>query len=83
MEIAVTSQKLGFRREGKTEPLEILTSGYNLPAPPTYLGDLEEVAAGTGVRERLKLIVPLHVLDFHIVVRHLLTVSQTLSKTPG
>jgi hypothetical protein len=31
----------------------------------------EEVAARTGVRERLKLIIPLHVLDFHIVVRHL------------
>ena len=34
------------------------------------LGDLKEVAAGTRVGVGLQLLVPLHVLDLHVVVRH-------------
>jgi hypothetical protein len=34
------------------------------------LGDLEEVPARARVRVRLQLLVPFHVLDLHVVVRH-------------
>ena len=34
------------------------------------LGDLKEVPAGARVRVRLKLLVPLHVFDLNVVVRH-------------
>ncbi|KAF5951182.1 hypothetical protein HYC85_009126 [Camellia sinensis] len=36
-----------------------------------FFGDLEQVSAGTRVCVRLKLVVPFHVFDLHIVVRHL------------
>lgn len=35
-----------------------------------FLGDLEKIAAGARVREGLELLVPLHVFDLHVVVRH-------------
>lgn len=46
-------------------------SGDLLPELEVVLGNLEEVAAGAGVGEGLQLLVPLHVLNLHVVVRHL------------
>lgn len=34
------------------------------------LGDLEEVPARTWIRVRLQLLVPLHVLNLYVVIRH-------------
>lgn len=40
-----------------------------------FLRDLEQVPARARVRVRLQLLVPLHVLDLHIVVRHRFALS--------
>lgn len=45
--------------------------GDLLAEAEVLLGDLKHVAAGAGVGEGLQLLAPLHVLDLHIVVRHL------------
>ena len=41
-----------------------------LAEPEVLLGDLEQVTARARVRVTLQLLVPLHVLDLHLVVRH-------------
>jgi len=35
------------------------------------LSYLEKIAAGTGISERLQFLVPFHILNLHVVVRHL------------
>lgn len=46
-----------------------------------FLCDLEQVPARTRVRVRLQLLVPLHVLDLHIVVRHRVFTTQQERRT--
>ena len=45
-------------------------AGDFLAESEVFFGDLEKIAAGTRVGEGLKLLVPLHVFDLHVVVRH-------------
>lgn len=46
-------------------------AGDLLPELEVVLGNQEEVATGAGVGEGLQFFVPLHALNFHVVVRHL------------
>lgn len=45
------------------------------------LGDLEEVPARARVRVRLQLLVPFHVLDLYVVVRHRFPLRLPLARS--
>ncbi|XAR59761.1 hypothetical protein NMG60_11015718 [Bertholletia excelsa] len=60
--------------EGTARASSDLLSEFEL-----FFRDLEQIAAGARVREGLKLLVPLHIFDLHVVVRHRFSTSPDQS----
>lgn len=44
--------------------------GVSQPTTGKYLGDLKQVSAGTRIGESAQFLVPFHILNLNIVVRH-------------